>query len=396
MNAKLPCSIVILAFLAPAAHAVDTAIPFIQADDVHALGILGQKVVVAVVDAGVSYGDPGVLGRTAPRGRSYLWGQVVGDGAADPGDDHGTVVALEIVAGGANPGVAPAAKILSVQVVHSGTARTIDVRKAVDYATRQKQPWLSPGIRVINLSLGSGMHDCPCDSSVTGELLNLRDAIRRAKDAGILTVACTGNNNYCGSTWAPACFSDVLPVVASYDDGQYPWQIPYGLCTDSFPVPARVTCISNIADCPNVLAAPGYDIDVGSYYDSEGTSVAAPLVSGVAALRYSKFGCRVESPNLMKWVLVTQSDVAYPPITCPETSPMHVNAWKAVTYGNPATAPGAGDMDCDGNVCAYDFPPFAECMTGPGSGPVIGFCLEGDFAGSPPDGDVDLRDLYSF
>jgi hypothetical protein len=96
-------------------------------------------------------------------------------------------------------------------------------------------------------------------------------------------------------------------------------------------------------------------------------------------------------------VLTTQCDVAYPPVTCLSTAPLHVNAWKAVTYDYPAlTDPGTGDMDCDGVVCGYDFPPFTECMTGPGGGPVMGFCLEGDFGSSPPDGDVDLRDLYSF
>jgi len=112
MNGKLHCWIVMFALLASPVYAVDTAIPDIQADDVHALGILGQKVVVAVIDAGVDYGHPDLLGKTAPRGRTYEWGQVVGgDGAADFGDDHGTVVALEIVA---PTGVAPAAKILRI------------------------------------------------------------------------------------------------------------------------------------------------------------------------------------------------------------------------------------------------------------------------------------------
>jgi subtilisin family serine protease len=304
MNAKLHCWIVALALVASRAHAVDTAIPFIQADDVHALGILGQKVVVAVVDTGVDYGDPDLAGKTAPRGRTYKRGQVVGgDGAADLGDNHGTVVALEIVAGGANPGVAPAAKILSVRVLHGGSILSwVDVRKAVEYVTRQKQPWLSSGIRVINLSLGSyNAYDCPCDNLVTDlDLIDLRNAIQKAKNAGILTVAATGNESYCQSMGAPACFSDVLRVVASYDDAGYSGVINFGVCQDAFPPPGRVTCFSNIADCPNVLAAPGYDIDVGGFFDWAGTSMAAPLVSGVAALRYSRLGCRAESPDDMR------------------------------------------------------------------------------------------------
>ena len=67
MNGKPHLWIVILAFLVSPVYAVDTAIPFIQGDDVHALGILGQKVVVAVVDGGVDYADPGLQGDIAAR-----------------------------------------------------------------------------------------------------------------------------------------------------------------------------------------------------------------------------------------------------------------------------------------------------------------------------------------
>jgi subtilisin family serine protease len=131
---------------------------------------------------------------------------VGGDGAADSGDDHGTVVALEIVAGGANPGVAPAAKILSVRVVHGASLDWRDLRKAIQYVTRQKQPWLSPGIRVINVSLGLyGAFDCPCDYEVQSDLLAVRDAIQQAKYAGILTVVATGNGAHRQSMDAPGC-----------------------------------------------------------------------------------------------------------------------------------------------------------------------------------------------
>lgn len=73
-----------------------------------------------------------------------------------------------------------------------------------------------------------------------------------------------------------------------------------------------------------------------------------------------------------------------------------MNALAAV---NATPGPGCampGDMDCDDTVSESDFLSFESCMTGPGGGPVSGFCVCADLPGSPPDGDVDLLDFGAF
>ena len=57
-----------------AAHATDTSVPFILANYVHAMGITGQGVTVAVIDTGVDYWDFGIANDIAPGGTSIING----------------------------------------------------------------------------------------------------------------------------------------------------------------------------------------------------------------------------------------------------------------------------------------------------------------------------------
>lgn len=92
-----------------------SSVPFINADDVHAQGITGRGVTVAVIDTGIDYGDHGLIGSTAEGGISILDGDYIFDGgAALPGDTHGTYMSL-IVTDAA--GVAPNAETLFVHAV---------------------------------------------------------------------------------------------------------------------------------------------------------------------------------------------------------------------------------------------------------------------------------------
>jgi subtilisin family serine protease len=206
-------------------------------------------VTVAVLDTGVNE-VADLTGALLP-GRDYV--RDLDDSAVDD-NGHGTSVAA-IIAGRGNDatgiaGVCWSCRILPVKVLDGAGFGDDGVIAAGIYHAA------SAGADIINLSLGG-----PWDSLV------LRDAVAYATDAGALVVAAAGNDGGSVANY-PAALPGVLAVGASdASDSRYPWSSHGASWVD--------------------VAAPGCGLAPagnGGMRVFCGTSGAAPLVAGVAAL----------------------------------------------------------------------------------------------------------------
>ena len=230
-----------------AAEAYLSAIRLPQAWDV-SHGSLA--VVVAVVDTGVS--SVGDLSTQILPGRNFV------AGTADARDDstigHGTLVAGVAAATTNNAigiaGTAWDASVLPVKVLDSrGYGTDSQVAAGIVWAADN-------GADVINLSLGG-----PTSGAV------LCDAVAYAQSQDVLVVASAGNGAN-GRLNYPAACANVLAVSATDSRGDFAWFSSFG---------------------PDVgVAAPGLAVtstrNDNRYAVESGTSLSAPMVSGVAAL----------------------------------------------------------------------------------------------------------------
>ncbi len=264
-------------------------------------------VIVAVLDTGVDVDHPDL--------RENIWtnpGEIAGDGLDNDGngfaDDvhgwnfadgnnrpvpdpagpqtraamtHGTVVAGVIAAVGNNgegvAGMAWRARIMPVRILdNEGSGFAHHAAVALRYAVRN-------GARVVNLSFTGP--DMPSD---------LAAAVREAADAGVVIVAALGNASNGGDDVDAA---PTYPACYKLLDGRDP--IIGVAATDRQDAKAPFSNFG--AGCADV-AAPGADIFSTVLHDPEqeafggwygggwsGTSLAAPVVSGIVALLLSAY-----------------------------------------------------------------------------------------------------------
>lgn len=220
-----------------------------------------EDLVVAVIDTGIDYTHPDLQNKVV-LGPNYTFSKKWYEfGKKDPGpiDDnsHGTHCAGIIGSLAENrigiAGIAPGVKLMAVKVLDAeGGGTDFAVMKGIAYA-------ITHGAKVVNLSLGSAGA-----SSVE------REFFEAATDAGALIVAAAGNE--ADGVGFPAAYPGVLSVGA-VDSGK------------------NLASFSN-HDTSLGLVAPGVGIMstiLGKQYAKfSGTSMAAPYVSGVAALVWSK------------------------------------------------------------------------------------------------------------
>jgi len=208
-------------------------------------GNTADPVKVAVVDTGISKDHPDlqVQGGYNAINPTKSWNDDNGHGSHVAGIVAAFNNSIGVV------GVGPAVDLLAIKVLsRSGSGFLSDVIEGIQWA-------MNNGAQVINLSLGSS----------SGSQA-MHDAVAAAHNAGVVVVAAAGNSG--GAVIYPAAYPEVIAVSA----------------TDSNNFLASFSSFGPEVD----LAAPGVGIlstyKGTGYATFSGTSMAAPHVTGAAAL----------------------------------------------------------------------------------------------------------------
>jgi hypothetical protein len=207
------------------------------------------QAVIAVVDSGIDPTHPDLAGALRA-GHDFVDRD---ENATDPPGPHGTAVA-GVAAARANNGFGAMGACFSCDVMPlrvlglDGVAFNTNTAAAIDYA-------VDHGAAVVNASI-YGPHAPP----------TLRDAVARARAAGVLVVAAAGNEGNAEPQY-PAAFPEALSVGAAAANGVLTRYSSFGEWVD-FAAP----------ECAPVTAIGGETL-VGC-----ATSVASPLVAGIVAL----------------------------------------------------------------------------------------------------------------
>lgn len=274
---------------------------YIDADSAHAARNFGDGVTIGFLDTGLDQlqGTSSGLGlSTDLYGRDKFWGtyDAINNSISNYSNEesgHGTHVAS--IAGNADYdvygnlyGVAPNASLVGIKAFDAeGKATYADVIRGIDWALQVKD---QINLRILNMSFSGPVRSFYWDDP-------LNQAVMKAWQAGIVVVASAGNNG-----------PDPMTIGVP---GNVPYIITVGAMTDNYTE-------SNLSDDklatfsaagPTIegfvkpeIVAPGGHLaglmayntqivqdhpefhDGGKYFEMSGTSQAAAVVSGVAAL----------------------------------------------------------------------------------------------------------------
>jgi serine protease AprX len=293
----------------------------------------GAGVGIAILDSGIDYYHHELTYNGVSR--ISVQADAGGFGNADDFAGHGTHVAsvacgTSHVGPAAYTGIAPGATIINVKVLdRHGAGYTSNIINALNWCISNRNQY---NIRIINLSLGA-----PAIDSYRND--PLCRAVRAAHDAGIVVVCAAGNhgkdsdgNKIYGAIHSPGIEPSAITVGAantkgtdgrsddvvatfssrgptrSYYTNSLGQRVYDNLIKPDLVAPGNKIIAAEANGCDLVTEHP--ELDANSYETNayhyvmymSGTSVAAPVVSGAAALLLQANPSL--TPNLVKAILM--------------------------------------------------------------------------------------------
>jgi hypothetical protein len=260
------------------------AINWLKEDGTTVLPAAGALILVAVIDTGVDFTHPKLLGamwhnpKPGPQGDIFGWNFV--DGNADLTDlsGHGTIIAGIIAADSGDgygiAGINPWARIMPLKALDfDGNGGSIGVAQAIRYAADH-------GARVINLSVG-------------GRTLTEaeQDAVDYATQRNVLVVAASGNQGTNTSNFSPAGLKNVLAVAAVGPDLKRQsfsnWGSTIGIAAPGVDILSLRARQTDLLQLMRDDYKPESAVVAREFYRVTGSSFAAPMVAGAASLLMS-------------------------------------------------------------------------------------------------------------
>lgn len=312
----------------------------------------GASIVVAILDTGIDASHPALASQVMTDGFNFVTNTSMtmdvgdntdndGDGLMDEMVGHGTFVA------GLVSLVAPDAMLLPVVVLNSdGVGDSFNIAKGIYYAVGR-------GVEVINLSAGS-----------TYKSAAIEDAVEYAKTFGIPVVSAGGNQN-AGQNFEefPASGSSGFGIAAV---DQNDIRAPFSNYNDKFflSAPGTSELTGSEPGDYNPAASIISTLPGGGFGAWEGTSFAAPLVSGSVALiraQYPNWNIAGGPATLEGIYDAIESRLANSSVNIDPINPAYagelgegrLNTSGAVALG--PTAPTLGDLNSDGVVNDDDY-----------------------------------------
>lgn len=224
----------------------------------------GDGVTIAVMDTGIDDTHGEIRGRVSESVKFDVasWRAIPQQTSVDT-DGHGTHVAGLVA--GRKVGVAPGVKLRNGIMIPKGRGNLSDFVLAIEWAAAEEE------VQILNMSAGI--------RGFVSELLP--EAIEGLIAVGVLPVVATGNEAR-NRTRSPGNYDSVLSVGASNEAGR----------VASFSSSGVIVIGAHQYTVPD-LVAPGESVTScvmgGGYEAWNGTSMATPIVSGIASLALERW-----------------------------------------------------------------------------------------------------------